>query len=707
MNHCLELTFGKSPIMMRLLIFLLLAMPFFSFAQSAPYKAFVINSDSLDDRNSSTLEIENGWKFHQGDVKEFADPYFDDGNWQYIKADVRIDSEIARTSGYFSRIDCYRRHIIVDSAVVGRPLSLTVTGFGAFEIYIDGKLVKKYGRIAKGEENRFYYPKNDPYIFAFRSAGPHLLAVRYANYAYNSAIKNSSFNSVTGFNFVIGDANRVVKGNFSSMVENSRLLIFFFSLFLTLSVVHMLLFLYYRPIVSNLYFSMFALSLSFWFLMFFNGNVNPDPATQAMYSTWLSPIALVVLYFSFSGINNELFSRKKLRLKIIGACCLLAFIINMFSDVVGGVVFAVLGVGVLIEGLILPVVGMYRKIVGARIVGSGVLLFAIFLSTTLIYAIINGGLSFSSGSLAGLLFNIIAGCAILSIPFSMSVYLSSRFATINKDLKRQLKNVEDLSAKAIVQEQEKKKILEGQKENLEQQVSARTAEVMAQKEEIERQHDDLKTEKKKSDDLLLNILPEEIAEELKQTGHSEARYFSQVTVMFTDFVDFTKAGETMTPAELVNELNTCFMAFDDIMSKYNIEKIKTIGDAYLAVSGLPLPHPRHAEDVVSASFEILRFMADRRARLGSKTFETRIGVNSGPVAAGIIGVKKFAYDIWGDTVNTAARMEQNSLPGKINITQSVYDLVKDKFDCTFRGEITAKNKGPLNMYFVDGPRKVI
>ncbi len=208
-------------------------------------------------------------------------------------------------------------------------------------------------------------------------------------------------------------------------------------------------------------------------------------------------------------------------------------------------------------------------------------------------------------------------------------------------------------------------------------------------------------ERRKSDKLLLNILPEEVAKELKKTGTTTAQHYNEVTVLFTDFVNFTSVGERLSPQALVDELHACFKAFDGIMSKYKIEKIKTVGDAYLAVAGLPVPDRHHANNVVKASLEILEFIKQRRAQLGDNTFEIRIGVNSGSVVAGIVGVKKFAYDIWGDTVNTAARMEQNSEPGKINISQATYEMVKNEFSCTYRGEIEVKNKGGLAMYFID------
>jgi class 3 adenylate cyclase/lipopolysaccharide biosynthesis regulator YciM len=209
------------------------------------------------------------------------------------------------------------------------------------------------------------------------------------------------------------------------------------------------------------------------------------------------------------------------------------------------------------------------------------------------------------------------------------------------------------------------------------------------------------TEKEKSDELLLNILPEEVADELKAKGNVQPKQYDNVTVMFTDFVNFTAAGEKLGAERLVNELDNCFIAFDQIIAKYDIEKIKTVGDAYLVVSGLPNPIHNHAEDIVKAAIEIRDHMRQRRKEMGENTFEVRIGINTGPVIAGVVGMRKFAYDIWGDTVNVAARMEQSSVPGKVNISDVTYALVKDKFRFTYRGEIEAKNKGMMKMYFVE------
>ncbi len=208
------------------------------------------------------------------------------------------------------------------------------------------------------------------------------------------------------------------------------------------------------------------------------------------------------------------------------------------------------------------------------------------------------------------------------------------------------------------------------------------------------------TEKTKSDNLLLNILPAEVAAELKDTGASTARLYDEVSVMFTDFVSFTSAAEKLSPGELVRELHECFTAFDGIIERYGLEKIKTIGDAYMAVSGLPVSVPDHASKALSAALEIRDYIAQRK--LIRPTFDIRLGIHSGPVVAGIVGVKKFAYDIWGDTVNTAARMEQNSVAGKVNISGYTYNLVEhEAYGFEHRGKVAAKNKGEIDMFFVE------
>ena len=254
--------------------------------------------------------------------------------------------------------------------------------------------------------------------------------------------------------------------------------------------------------------------------------------------------------------------------------------------------------------------------------------------------------------------------------------------------------------------------------------------VLARNKELEREvmqrTRELSTEKRRSDALLLNILPGEVADELKAKGTAEAKLFDQVTVLFTDFKGFTELSERMSPKDLVHDLHECFSAFDRICVKHGLEKIKTIGDAYMAAGGLPRPNATHAYDVLNAALEIRDFIAQgkkHKQEKGLPWFEIRIGVHSGPVVAGIVGVNKFQYDIWGDTVNTASRMESSGEVGKVNISEATYRLVKDTvvssrlsehslttenqqptaqkaFTFSPRGKVLAKGKGEMEMYFV-------
>lgn len=213
----------------------------------------------------------------------------------------------------------------------------------------------------------------------------------------------------------------------------------------------------------------------------------------------------------------------------------------------------------------------------------------------------------------------------------------------------------------------------------------------------------LTQEKKKSDTLLLNILPVSIADELKEKGHAQPVRIDSATVLFTDFVGFTKISESLTPEEVVAELDKCFSYFDQVTEKYGLEKLKTIGDSFMCAGGVPEANRTHAIDACLAALEIQAFMKQMKEikhQQGFPYWELRLGINSGPLVAGVVGHKKFAYDVWGDTVNTASRMESSGLAGEINISQSTYELVQKWFVCENRGRVSAKNKGEIDMFLL-------
>jgi len=266
--------------------------------------------------------------------------------------------------------------------------------------------------------------------------------------------------------------------------------------------------------------------------------------------------------------------------------------------------------------------------------------------------------------------------------------------------KDELKITIDNAIETIMLRRNNKHLIEELKEyneQLEEKVRLRTKEIEKQKEIIE-------AAKLQSDSLLLNILPGEIADELKKFGKSYARKHDQVSVLFADIKGFTSIAEKLTPVKLVTQLDEVFGAFDNIIAKHGMEKIKTIGDAYMCACGLPLADNENAIKSVNAALDMQQFIkgfgaANKIQNL--PVFEIRIGIHTGPLVAGVVGLKKFAYDIWGDAVNLASQMEQHSEPGKVNISGETYSLVKNSFNCTYRGKIEAKSKGEVDMYFVD------
>lgn len=240
------------------------------------------------------------------------------------------------------------------------------------------------------------------------------------------------------------------------------------------------------------------------------------------------------------------------------------------------------------------------------------------------------------------------------------------------------------------------KELEVYNQELEQRVAERTKDLRTRNLE-------LSEEKKRSEDLLLNILPKETADELKKNGFAKAKLQTDATVMFADFVNFTKFSSQISSEELVAELDHCFRNFDMITTKYGLEKIKTIGDAYMSACGVT-SETGSASDVIRAGIEMRDFIAaygKEKPDAMKEYFQIRVGINTGPVVAGVVGLKKFSFDIWGDTVNTADRIQSGSIAGKVNVSYSTYMACKDDFVFESRGKISAKNKGEISMYFVE------
>ena len=218
--------------------------------------------------------------------------------------------------------------------------------------------------------------------------------------------------------------------------------------------------------------------------------------------------------------------------------------------------------------------------------------------------------------------------------------------------------------------------------------------------EIREQRDEIHRQEREGHALLLNILPETVAEELKASGTVRPVAFDDVTVCFTDFVGFTLSSEQLSAEALVDRLNLYFTAFDEIMKRYGLEKLKTIGDAYMFASGLPDARASHAVDAAMAALEMLEVVKTFAPLTG---WDIRVGLHSGPVVAGVVGTRKFAFDIWGNTVNLASRMESSGVPGRVNMSEETYRLMRGMIDCEDRGYVHTKDGRDIPMFLAGVP----
>lgn len=646
-----------------------------AFAQRDSAKVF--SADSL----TKTRWL-SSWLVRAGDDLRWASPQYDDNGWtksNTCRINLRTDTPVR-----FRGTAWFRKWIRIDSSLVNIPLALQMSHMGASQIFLNGDMLEEYGRLAPRDSVEYYNPQGEPHVFLFRDSGYHLLAVRYADWRSRAQKEQWGETDIT-FQLWLSRANQAVESTIDNLTGQMLIVVFLAVLFGTLALIHFVLWLYYRAARSNLPFALFSASLSSLCIVLLYMTVFKN-STRTIYAERASSFLMLLAVVSLSGFINSLFSRRKWRFRMVLLLGVLSalLILAPFETVVANYLPFILFVLVLLETVVLTIIAIFRRVPGARIIGAGVLLFSLLILTGVVVGFIVNGLHLQLNPNDSPILFWLTLASILAIPVSMSVYLAWNFAAVNKRLAAELQQVEALSEKARVQEEERQRLLETRQEELEREVSLRT--------------NQLRSEKQKSDDLLLNILPEEVAEELKDKGRAQARLHEDVTVLFTDFVDFTRHSEKLTPAEIVDELDGCFKAFDEIITRHGLEKIKTIGDAYMAVAGLPIPHTDGAAAAVRASLDIRDYIAQRRIK-NPGSFDIRIGVHSGPVVAGIIGVKKFAYDVWGDTVNTAARMEQSSEPGRVNISAATHALVGHRFVCTYRGEVAAKGKGTMGMWF--------
>ncbi|AZB29902.1 adenylate/guanylate cyclase domain-containing protein [Chryseobacterium balustinum] len=671
----------KKDLLLTFLLFLLIGWQNLCFAQNSFEKPKIFTEKEI----KTGAPINEGSKFFAGDNPAFALPQFDDSSWKHVNFNskkVYSWNPLKLSSGNASKknkIYWVRYYFKIDSTLLDQPLCLNISQLGASEIYLNGKKIESIGNIRSKE---FKIKNKIPELFSLDNTDVNVLAIRFLPIIENK--KKTVTISTVAISVELVSAHEFIKDKVALWKDFNFYTMLICGIFGALGFIHLLLFLFYRKAIYNLYFSTYNISISLmsYLTLLFSEMTNPlDLDTY----TFVSFLAVMLFGTSLTGFVNTLFGRIKKRLKVLLIISASIVLLYYFSATTAAT-FAFFYISfVAFESFYLIIRAMIRRERSAFIVGGGVLVFFLFIVMVIIFMFLNKLNTIDINELFGDDFiGYVLIFIFISFPVSISAYLGWQFASTNLSLVKQLDEVNRLSDINLKQEQEKQQILQDQNDLLEKQVDERTFE--------------LQKEKQKTENLLLNILPHEVAEELKENGSSEAKYYDEVSVLFTDFVNFTQSSEKMGAEKMLVELNECFTAFDMIMEKHGLEKIKTIGDAYLAVCGLPLKNECHAYQTVLVALDIIKFIEERK-KTNPNTLDIRIGINSGSLIAGIVGVKKFAYDIWGDTVNTAARMEQNSEKGKINISESTYQLVKEKINCEYRGKIHTKGKGEMDMYF--------
>jgi adenylate cyclase len=673
----------KKDLLLTFLLFLLIGSQNLCFAQNSFEKPKIFTEKEI----KTGAPINEGSKFFAGDNPAFALPQFDDSSWKHVNFNskkVYSWNPLKLSSGNVSKknkIYWVRYYFKIDSTLLDQPLCLNISQLGASEIYLNGKKIESIGNIRSKE---FKVKNKIPELFSLDNTDVNVLAIRFLPIIENK--KKTVTISTVAISVELVSAHEFIKDKVALWKDFNFYTMLICGIFGALGFIHLLLFLFYRKAIYNLYFSTYNISISLMSYLTLLFSEMTDPLDLDTY-TFVSFLAVMLFGTSLTGFVNTLFGRTKKRLKVLLIISASIVLLYYFSATTAAT-FAFFYISfVAFESFYLIIRAMIRRERSAFIVGGGVLVFFLFIVMVIIFMFLNKLNTIDINELFGDDFiGYVLIFIFISFPVSISAYLGWQFASTNVSLVKQLDEVNRLSDINLKQEQEKQQILQDQNDLLEKQVDERTFE--------------LQKEKQKTENLLLNILPHEVAEELKENGSSEAKYYDEVSVLFTDFVNFTQSSEKMGAEKMLVELNECFTAFDMIMEKHGLEKIKTIGDAYLAVCGLPIKNEDHALQTVLVALDIIDFIEERK-KTNPDVLDIRIGINSGSLIAGIVGVKKFAYDIWGDTVNTAARMEQNSEKGRINISESTYQLVKNDFNFEFRGKIETKGKGAMEMYFVN------
>lgn len=629
----------------------------FIYSGEPPVKGGEIVIGDIERLRSENIDLNGEWQFFW---KKFIDPNVLQvseiratvpGVWSVVK-----NPEISNsTQGYCS----YQVKITLPAKVDEIALRFGDIGT-SYVAFLNGREIARNGEPSDNPAK--YKPFRLP-IYAHVKVDSQVLnlTIWNANYIYS---KGGLWNPIT-----IGLPSNIEK----LRLNNSRFEAFILGSYLILAIYHFAFFLLRRKDRSALLLALVCVLLSVRIILTDERTVSQIfPNLSVAWNIRFEFLDSYLAYMAVGAFIYELFSSYMLRkihlaiLFIFIGFSILSLLLSPYNVTLLTGYAAV----PMLAGIVFYFVGIVRAAMDRAVGAKTFLLFSFIMILTTVNDILYANEIIYTRNLGAYGF--------VAFIFAQSFILAKRFSYSFQQTE-ELSNTLEISNKELTD----------YKTNLEIKVQDRTKELSA--------------ERDKSEKLLLNILPLKIAEELKQTGSARSVHFDSVTVLFTDFVGFTRIAENLTPADLVSELDRCFSYFDNVVEKYGLEKLKTIGDAYMAAGGIPIGNTTHPFDCALAALEIQAFMnqmKDIKEQQGFPYWELRLGMHIGPLVAGVVGEKKFAYDVWGDTVNTASRMESSGTPGAINISRELYDQIHFCFHCEFRGKVYAKNKGEIEMFFL-------
>ncbi len=618
------------------------------------------------------------WRYQSGDHPAWSAPGWDDAAW--LTGSPRT-TPLRQDDGAWPGLGWFR--ITLDASQLRQPvpLVLDLALCGAAEIFLDGNKVAQIGTVGAALPAELAVRRLESPPLVTLTPGTHVLAVRYSNFHARSVNRIDA--RAGGFTLRLVPHDQWARDALAAEREAYGQLMFFMAVPLVLAFLHFALFCFAPAMRESLYCALFLGALSgmtFMRLELTRVTTVPDYLlSHRLFLTTITAFSLLCLltvYRTFEQPKRWLF----VALQAIGGILLVWPLLDESRLVLR--LCTVFGLVVSLEAVRVTALAVRRGRPGARSVLAGFVCFAaaVLYNTLRVFGWVPEH-AYSTHTM---------NLGILAAALGLSFFIARNYAVTARRLTDKLAEVEELSARSLAQEREKQALIAGQNERLEVQVRERTAE--------------LAQEKNQSEELLHNILPREIALELKQKGAATPRRFEEATILFSDFSGFTSTVSTIPPQWLIRELDEIFRRFDDIIAQEGLEKIKTIGDAYMAAGGIPTPCPDHAHRCVRAALAMQVALAARNEQATLK-WTMRVGLHAGPLVAGVVGKRKFTYDVFGDTVNLASRMETSATPGEINVSAYTYELVRDEFDCEYRGKLDIKGKGSLDLYTVRGRKQ--